>query len=226
MALTLMVTVLGFLLMLSSIHAYHVVESCSGDLLWSSDEAYLFLDCGQLGYRTSYLLYPIEIAREYFGAVGQADDRRSSTIVFRITSSEVQRYENTLTFDLYTPFNGTVFANHDGELWKWSGHTFEQASSQEQAKLEGTKRLTGLDITDSMGWSKRTAILSRAEKEVEFPLQLGAKARTLLVRRGLEGQDISIDIRQDGGAVKRVWGIDQQPKTVNAIEYKRLFEKH
>lgn len=222
--LIVVVGVLGLLVVLASFHTYIVIAGCSGDLLWNSDEAYLFAGCARLGYRISYLEYPIEVVRERLRVVRQADDKRSSTIVIRITPSVVHTYNaDGLSFEFYTPLGGTVFANHEGALWKWSGANFDEASSQEQERFEGTKQLTGLDIDNLGGWSKRSEILSRTE-EVKVPLELDGKSLVLVVKPGFRGKDISIDLLRPGRGAERIWYLDQQPRRVSKSEYEREFE--
>jgi hypothetical protein len=186
----------------------------------------VFLGCGHFGYRLSYLEYPLEALREYFGVARQLDDTRSSTIVLWVTPTAAQTHTaEDLKFDFYTPLEGTVFANHDGTLWKWSSTRFEQATAEEQEKFEGTGRLSAFDLTGARGWSKRSNILNQNADELQFPLELGGKSLALVVKRQRKGEDISINLVRSDIPVERIWHLDQGPHIVTKAEYELSFPK-
>lgn len=211
---------------LAFFHTYRISSSCGADFLWNSDEAYLFLGCGRLGYRLSYLEYPIEVVRERLGVVRQVDDRRFSTIVLRITPAAVQTYTaDGLSFDFYTPFEGAVFANHEGTLWKWSGTRFEQATPEDQRRFDGTHRLSAFDVSKVDGWSKRSAVFSQLGDEVKIPIEIGGKVLTLVVTRRDTSRNIDVTIARPGRDSQEIWHLDQHPQRVSGVEYHQLFRQ-
>jgi hypothetical protein len=82
------IAVIGTISLLAFCHTDCVVTRSGGDLMWNSnaDEAYLFWEIS-LGYRMSYLEYPLQVFREYFGVGREPDDKPSSMAIWRITST-------------------------------------------------------------------------------------------------------------------------------------------
>ena len=204
-----------------------MLRDCSGDLVWNSNEAYLFFGCGTLGYRISYLAYPFELIKEHLGAAPQPDNTKLETIVIQIKPSAVIRYaQEEPSLDLFTPLAGTIFANHQGTLWKWSVSRFVEASREEEQKLQGTRSLTGLNLDDKNGWSKRTAILSQTEGETKIPLEISGQHFVLAVRREKFGESVSINLVRSDNSTEQIWHIDRRPRSLNRNEYDQLFSRN
>jgi hypothetical protein len=107
------------------------------------------------------------MVKEPLGVVDSADDKNSFTFVFYITPSAVERCETAGKFEYYTPVDNILYAGNEGALWKWMGTRFEQASSEEQGKLNGTAGLSKEDFTDANGWSARRSITERCSTRLK-----------------------------------------------------------
>jgi hypothetical protein len=207
----------------STLKLHYIRDGNNADVLWNGDEAYLFLGGKTLGYKVSYLGYPVALVRQYFGDVRLPDNERSSITVLRVTPSGVERYVQSDVFlDLYTPMGNTVYANHQGSLWKWTGSKFEPTTSEEQRRLGGTGRLSAQAFDDVEGWFSRPRVTSGPPK-VRFTMNIGGQPLTLVVERSPRG-DISIDLLRPGQASDRIWHVDEQPRRVGSAEYDRYFE--
>ena len=132
--------------------------------------------------------------------------------------------ENILP-DLYTPLGRTVYVNVQGRLWEWSGSSFAPASVETVQKVGGIFSLSADDITQPTGWSKRGGVLSRLEDEVEFPMEIGGKILTVVVKRHKsDGDAISVDVLGIGQGREELWRTGRRPERISRLEYKRLFE--
>jgi hypothetical protein len=141
------------ILALTSFKMYYVRDDGGVDIVWNKSEGYLFLSVVRRGYHFSYLEYPMDAMLQYFGSIRLPDDHHSSITVLQVTPSTVQRYvtENIPPLIFYTPFDQTIYANREGVLWKWAGARFEQATAEEQRKVDGTNRLIAQAFTDVHG---------------------------------------------------------------------------
>lgn len=223
-AVILVVGILGVILTLGAFDKNIVTTGCDGDVLWNADVAYLFIGCGDLGHRISYLSYPFEDLREHLGAIRPADDRRAWTIVIRIDKSSVTRYgPDQSRFDFYTPFDGEIFANHEGTLWRWAGTGFVKAN---YADKDRAARLNALNFDNVNGWSKRTEILSQLDGETTFQLQLDGIQPSLIVNRKNQGRNITIDLVRPNQVPEQLWHLDRQPRSVTRAEYNEIFRKN
>ena len=221
------VFVAGLLLAVSAfVKTYHRRVDADGNLLWNPTEAYLFINVGSRGYYISYLQYPVQVIKEYFGDVPLPTAERFSVLVFHITRDAVEKNvaENILP-DLYTPLGRTVYVNVQGRLWEWSGSSFAPASVETVQKVGGIFSLSADDITQPTGWSKRGGVLSRLEDEVEFPMEIGGKILTVVVKRHKsDGDAISVDVLGIGQGREELWQTGRRPERISRLEYKRLFE--
>jgi hypothetical protein len=131
----------------------------------------------------------------YFGDLRLPDDRHSSITVLQVTPSVVGRYvsDHIPPLIFYTPLDQTIYANPEGVLWKWAGSRFEQATAEEQRKVDGTNLLSAQAFADVHGWSSLPSVAS-GPPEVTVKMELGGQALTLLVKRGYNESDISIDL--------------------------------
>ena len=200
-----------------SLKMYYVRDDSGVDILWNKSEGYLF--------HFSYMEYPMVAMLQYFGNIRPPDDDHSSITVLQVTPSAVQRHvaEGT-SLDFYTPFDQTIYANRQGVLWKWAGDRFKQATAEEQRKVDGTNRLSAQAFTDVHGWSSLPRV-TIGPPEVTVKMELGGQALTLLVKRGYNDSNISLDLLRPGDAPKRIWFLDEQPRRVSKTEYEHSFEK-
>src|SRR6266436_661625 len=178
------------ILALASSKMYYIRDDGAVDILWNKSEGYLFLSVVRRGYYFSYLQYPLVVVREYFGSLRLPDNDRSSITLLVVTAAAVQRYvTEDISLDFYTPFDQTIYANRQGVLWKWAGARFEQATAEEQRRVDGTNHLSAQAFTDVHGWSSLPSVTS-GPPEVTIKVELGGQALTLLVKRGYNESDI------------------------------------
>lgn len=212
-------------LALASFKMYYVLDDGGVDIVWNKSEGYLFLSVVRRGYHFRCLEYPLVAMRRYFGSISPPDDRTSSITVLEVTATAVHRYvTEDISLNFYTPFDHAIYANRQGGLWKWAGGHFEQATADEQRNFGGTSRLSAQGFTDVNGWSSLPRVTS-GPPEVKVEMEAGGEPLTLLVKRGYNERDISIDLLRQGGAPERIWALDEQPRRVTKTEYENLFER-
>jgi hypothetical protein len=162
----------------------------------------------------------------YFGDIRLPDESHSSITVLEVTPSAVKRYvaEDIPPLIFYTPLDGTIYANREGVLWKWAGARFEQATADEQRKVDGTNRLSAQAFTDVHGWSSLPRVTS-GPPEVTVQMELSGQTLMLLVKRGYNESDISIDLVRPDHAPERIWSLDELPQRVSKTDYEHSFEQ-
>ena len=217
----------GTLFILYFFRTDYVNTGGGGELLWNSsaDQAYLFWEVNSRGYQVSYLEYPFQVFRDFFGLPRTPDDSHSYMAVWRITSTGIQNHildEKPLTFA--TPVGDSIYANREGTLWKWSLDHFEPVTPEEQQEIGGTRRLSGLNVTDVDGWTTRRELGSPG-KEVGYEMKLGGKQIILVVDPGPKNDKMSIDLIRSGQAPQRIWTMGETPRKVSKAEYKQLLGK-
>jgi hypothetical protein len=224
------IVVAGF----ASLKIYFIRDDSAGNLLWNADEAYLFMNVSRRGIRMSYLEYPLVLLKEYLHGVYGPDDQRTSVTVVHVTAAGVEHHvvemldeEQANTPDLYTPFEGGIYANCHGSLCKWTGNKFETATEEEQRQLGGTNHLSAKDIDKSTGgWSKRS--FTAASVDYRVAEDVGEKF-TLAVRNKLlepRGHStVSVDVARPGQPPEPIWQCNGRPRRVSKTEYERAFER-
>jgi hypothetical protein len=213
------------ILALASFNMYYVRDDGGVDVVWNKSEGYLFLSVVRRGFHFRYIAYPIVAILKYFGYIRLPDDRHSSITILQVTPSAVQRYMSEgISLDFYTPFEQTIYANRQGVLWKWAGAHFEQATAEEQRKFDGTTALSAQAFSEVHGWSSLPRVTS-GPPEVAVKMDLGGQPLTVLVKRGYNDSDISIDLLRQGDAPERIWSLDEHPQRVTRTEYEHSFEK-
>jgi len=204
---------------LASVDVYYIRDGGGVECaLWNGDEAFLFVNVIHRGYSCSYLGSLVEVAKQYFYLVPPPADQGSSTVVFRITPSEVQRYTaGEMSFDLYTPFEGGIYADQDGALWRWAGSRFEPTSAEDQRHLDGIKRLSAEDFSNVHGWSGR--------HRLSGPLNINLRGNpvTVVVTNG--AYDLFIDLQRAGQPPEQLWHLDERPRRISQSEYRSSFPK-
>jgi hypothetical protein len=214
--------------------AYFIRDDGGAELLWNSDEAYLFASVARRGTQVAYLEYPLMLLKEALNGVWGLDDQRTSVTVVHIAASGVERHvveasdeEQANTPDLYTPFEGHIYANYHGSLYKWTGSKFETATAEEQRRLDGTNRLVATDIDKGAdGWSRRG--FGDSMSDYEFAVDVGGKF-TLRVTNKRVGQSaagvVSVTLVRPGQPVEPIWRLDGSPRTVSKTEYRIAFKR-
>jgi hypothetical protein len=196
-------------------------DSASGDLLSNREEAYLFIGVASRGYRMNYFQYLGALLMEKLGgSLREPDDEHRATVVLHITPQKVERYVlGDSNFDLYSSFHDAIYANHQGQVWKWSETHFITVS---QAEAQSFQEAHGSSKTNSDGWSMQVNILNRKIGEINFPLQLSGKI--LVVTVAPLASEVSIDLASTNGSTSRLWHLDEKTRRVNRSEYGSLFQ--
>jgi hypothetical protein len=218
---------------LASAKSYYLIEGGGGILLANSSEAYFFLRTVQRGYRVAYLAYPWAILKQYLRAVPEPDDERYSLLVVRVTPSAIERYalpapENQPGAEpsLYSPVNGTIYANCQGVLCKWTGIRFEQATAEEHQRFDGISRLAP-DINMDLGeWYKRG--VGATTTPYQFSARVGGTLALSMKSSGLDQYgcgSVSIDLLRDGQTSDRIWYLDDHPRNVSKSQYRLAFQR-
>jgi hypothetical protein len=213
---------------------YLIRDDSGGEVLWNGSEAYLFMGVSHRGFQIGYLEYPWVVLKELLYGVRGPDDQRTSVTVVHITASGVDRHvvealdeEQANTPDLYTPFEGYIYANYHGSLCKWTGNKFETATADEQRRLDGTNRLVATDIEkDTAGWSKRG--FGEAVSDYEFAVEVGGKFTLHVTNKRLGrsgGAVVSVALARPGQPVEDVWQVDGRPRRLSKTEYRISFKR-
>jgi hypothetical protein len=228
-----LLALVGCVLLLASVSVRYTIRSgANGDLLWHGQEAYLILEVGSLGYRSSYLRYFAEAITAFFNVPVPATNRTSQTIVFRFTPSGSEHFENEslLLGPEIAPLNDTIYADSDRGLVKWSGRHFEPTSTEEQQRFV-TRSVSGPDFANFNGWSRRSFIFNKgvdarifnAGGNVEFEIELAGKPAILAVTHGENGDYYSISWNRQGQESQEIWHLDLRPHSVSKPEYETAF---
>jgi hypothetical protein len=225
----------GCMLVLASISVSYTIRSgASGDLLWHGREAYLFLEVGSFGYRSSYLRYFGEAITAFFGVPVPATNKGSQTVVFRFTPEGFERYdgESLLLGPEMAPLDDTIYADSDRGLVKWSGRHFEPTSADEQQRFV-TRSVPGPDFANFNGWSRRSFIFNKGTDarvfneggDVRFEIQLDGRPEVLTVTIGERGIYLSASWERQGQGPQKIWYLDLRPHRISKSEYELAFGK-
>ena len=214
--------------------SYHAIrDDASGTIVWSSDEAYVFIGVDPRGFHASWFRYPWAILKQGLGGVDPPDDDRGFMTVVHVTANGVEDHTIQLRDrrpgsgpNVITPLEGQIYAAYTagGGLCRWDRDRFVPATPEEQKQVNGIFRLTTLNIDhDKFGWSKRTF----GGYDGPLPIQVGNqfKLSVLYVSPRNSGNGlIEIDRQQPGGALQKVWSLDLRQGIVSADEYRRTFQ--
>jgi hypothetical protein len=192
--------------------SYRVLSKDTGaQLLWTADEAYLFLGTNELGWGFSPARIALERILYLFQTTTTAQRSRSSVTVFRITAKSVDRHDaNNMMLGPY----GVVDDHIVSGLWRWTGERFEPATADERAKwLEKAPP----QFSDVAGWSKRSL------NPGSFPIDLGGKRVVLTVSR-MDNDFTAIELQRNGLPSEKIWSVAHSPRKVTKAEYEAMFE--
>jgi hypothetical protein len=214
----------------------HFIRTDSGgEIVWSSQDAYIFISVVRRGFSVNVFAYPFVLLREYVGGVPLPDVELRNFTVIHVTPSKVERYVFTIPGnrpsaepDLYTPIRGQIFANCPdlGGLCRWVHDHFEPASKEEQNAFNGTSGLVPTDFDNLGGWSKRgfaagpRNVFARSKVDVGDEFTIWEKIDPI-GRTGYAA--VSIYIQRRGESPERIWSLDGHPRNVSWFEYLRSF---
>jgi hypothetical protein len=213
---------------------YVIRDDSGGDLIWNSNEAYLFMGVARRGARIGYLEYPWILLKQLLYGVREPDDQRTSVTVVHITTSGIERHLVPMLEEqpgnspaLYKAIDGRIYANWQGYAYKWTGNEFEKATEEERARYESTKEVFEGDIEKGPdGWSQRG--FGEASSDYQFAVDVGGSF-TLDITNKLQDQGghsvLAVQLVRPGGPPEDVWHLDGRPKVVSRREYRRVFEE-
>lgn len=249
-AITILLIILAGVGAATVLRIYLIREDSGGDVLWNSNEAYLFIGVSRRGVHKSYLEYPWMIFKEYVGGVAIPDNEHGSVTVIHVVPSGVEQHIVEVADASpgsgpgeYTPFEGRIYANYPtlGGLCRWAGDHFERATEEESKRLVSSSfpdvkgrsnRVFGLTsgpLDNVGGWSKRGIGGGPANVFARFATNVGGQFT--LSEKG-EPVDhtrytaVSIYIQRPGQAPERIWYLDGHPRRVTRAEYERIFALH
>jgi len=204
-------------------NVYFVQTGVRGDLLWSADEAYLFIDTYDMGWRTSWLGYGAAVIKQVFHVAVRYDDTRSSVMVVHFNSTGIRKdVVSDRSLDFYTPFEGAVYANDSGTLLKLVGNRFEPASREEQQKFRDAKADSPPFFTNVNGWSKQLEALSgEPGRASTYPMMINGKAISLAVKH-IGSSEISVELVEQQ-ATHKILHMNQDVRRVSRHEYETIF---
>ena len=218
------------------VNVYFIREDGGGEVLWNSNEAYLFVGTSRSGYHMRLIEYPWRVIEQSLGAgAGPPDDKSSSGAVFHIISSGIERHVTKVSDAGYammlTPLGGQIYGNCSGTLCKWTGASFEIATEEEQRRLNGINKLVATNIpsdkafsfpldSDAAGWSARyfSGLTFTVDVDEKFKLQLTNQ----MPERSI-ATILSIDLSRSGQPTERIWYLDGRPRMVGRQEYNAAF---
>jgi hypothetical protein len=167
--------------------------------------------------------YLIEVVKENLGMVRLSDHQRSSLIIFHIIPGNIRRYvADDLYLHPYLPIAGSIYANRQGTVVKWSGGEFAPVAADQQVRFfDLIINKSPREFSDVDGWSKREG-LSGFDAENKYDLEVGGRTITLVVKTTHVNDKLSIDLIEPGRAPQQVYYLDQRPHGVSSAEYSHL----
>lgn len=234
---TLLIAVLGVAAVIAAgFSTFFVRDDAGGEVLWNSDEAYVFVDVATRGLHVTWLGYPWFLFKNLIGGFARAvppDDQKISVIIVRVTPSEAERHLVSLKDPnpgsaptMYIAHENRIYANCPelGGLCVGAGDRFGSATLEGRVGLDGISLLTMKDFENNNGWSKRTFAVTR--NEPTFSVAVGGKF-TLSIT-GLDADKtghgaISIDRLTPGRAPTKIANIELRNAGVSRNEYRRVF---
>lgn len=220
---------------------YHVVNRQNGDLIWNSNDAYVFISVAQYGYRSSYLGFLIEIVKEIFPFGASAPTKKHfHVVVLHITPEAIQHYSID-DFQIGSPayaMGQDLYAGNlvglDGPM-KWSGTHFEPASAAEQKEILDAYKKGKISTSPSYdnidGWSRRPVagpVISNSpnvatEKNAEVTVGLRGMPMTFTMNSGFVDHEAFIDLSRPGKSPEKIWHLSERPERFSGATYKQLF---
>lgn len=217
---------------------YYIRDDSGANVIWSHDQAFVFITVVHRGYRMNCLRLVAEFVMELFPFGASApDDKSSSVIVFRIAPGNLQRFDfDDMNLDSPDGIGQNIYVvngeNNVG-LLKWSGDHFERTSIEEQNALR-TARATGRipagpSYENIDGWSKSAAagkVGFYGEEDARVVIQVNGKPATLVMNSGFITREEFIDIIRSGEAQQRIWYLDKRSHRVARAKYLQTLGLH
>jgi hypothetical protein len=219
----------GAMVTAASLKLYFIREDSGGEVLWNAKEAYLFIGVDRTGFQVSSFEYPWAVLREYLNGVRPPDAVRSLGTAIRVTPSAVERHKVEDLGLFYTPLEGRIYAMCQGNLCRWSGDHFDQATEDEARRSDGINRLIARDFDNVNGWYKRGIGAGPRDIYARTTVDVGGRF-TLLEKSEPIGRigyaAVSIYVQRAGQNPETIWHLDGHPRRVSKAEYEESFARH
>jgi hypothetical protein len=210
--------------------SYYLRDDSAGQLVWKTNEAYLFVMVARRGYSLSYFHYPWEALKEWLRVPTVPTNERVFLTVIRVTPSGTEQHLASVADtagkipDFFTPVEETIYANCQGALCKWTGDHFETATEDEQTMMNGINHLSPDIDTKIDGWSKKG--VGSVVGESQFSIQIDQDL-ALLVRQGnintSATESAKVELQRAGQAPQPLWHVNGEPRRVSKKDYERAF---
>jgi hypothetical protein len=215
---------------------YYIRDASQGNLIWSGDQAYVFMTVLHRGYRMNCLRLAAEFVMELFPfGASSPDDKSSSVIVLRIAPGNLQRFDfDDMNLDSPDGIGQDIYVvnreNNEG-LLKWSGDHLERASVEEGNALrtaQASGRIPdGPSYQNVGGWSKSGVAgkpgMLTGEEDARVVIQVNGKPTTLVMSSGFITHEAFIDVIRPGETSQRIWHLDERAHRVSRAEYQKTF---
>jgi hypothetical protein len=211
----------------------HLVRDWSGATVYSREnEAYIFMGDSHTGYHFPYVAYPFLILQGFLHIGNEANDEHSAALVLHITPALIDQQiympanENHSSPDFITPFEDGLYGMcPGGTLCKWTGKSYEPATTEQQQKVGGIEHLVRGDTGDQPvnGW-----VIHRTYRPGEqFKAQVGKDITIAVQNHNKEGSVynwVTVDLLRDGKPPEHLYNVDgRKPRLVTKATYDRIF---
>ena len=218
---------------LARLRMYYVKSGAIANLLWNSNEAYVFINDFRSGYSFSYLGYLSEVVREVFPFGASPPERQHfCMIVLHITPETTERHVVDNFHAGSPPFvvGQNIYAgNLSAETGptKWSGTYFEPMTSEEYKAVQDAQHGGGIPISPSYdnfgGWSRRMVDVVSPESDAKITMEIAGKQLSLLAHSGAKDHEAYIDVTRPGQPPDRMWHLNERSQRVSKATYNQIF---
>jgi hypothetical protein len=216
---------------LALVRLHYVRSGAVGDLIWNSDEAYVFLSVYQYGNTFSCLGVVGEMVKEGFpfGASPPKNKHYYATVL-HITPGSVEHFtvDNFRIGSPAFPVGQNVYAGNllaETGPMKWYGSHFQVTTPEEKEEVRKALQLIppGPNYDNVGGWSKRAIDLVSPGKGDQITIQIAGKPITFTIQSGFTSSEAFIDLTRSAQAPERIWQLDEKTKRVSLDTYKQIF---
>jgi hypothetical protein len=204
-------------------YAGHAVAYRDNDavMLWSADEAYVFIKVSRLGWQRGPLALLRDFTRAALGvgiSGATPTDVVRDLVVVRITRSGVERFDiPDLTLGFIGVADGRIYGVGDGRTLRWTQARFEPLPPHESFE---PGKMARMNFENRDGWSGRSNILSQPSGVTPFTITVGGDRWTVTAHNDSQAsQSKSIEIGRDGENAKEIWSQVQRTRFVGFAEY-------
>lgn len=221
--------IIGIALYADIFHVHVIRNDNGGTIVWTTDEAYLFMTVHHRGYQLTWPGYAAAAAREWFNAPITPTDEKVALTVIHVTPSAIERHienlpEGAIPPHFFTPIGGAIYAFSEGTVYRWNGQNFDPAPQEEQKRLGGWDILSSDSDTSVNGWSKRG--IGSVSLNYQFSVAIG-KELVLRIIQGNVFKPLSdsptVLLEKPGQPPATLWHVDGAPRIVSEFTYQRVF---